>query len=656
MTKPLTVKNLKNEDVEVWTIDFETYYDSRLKYTLRNKKSTMVQYVRDELFKAHGCSFVSPTGDTGWITHKDLSSFFDSIDWSKSAWLSQNCAFDAFIAHEHYNVKANYYLDTLSMARGDFGPGVRNGLHDLSLRLNGKGKIQGELEKTDGVRDLSPEQEDALVPYAINDSTECRFIFEEMYFTRGYPQTELHVIDLTLKTFVNPVLEIDASLLRAEIEEEDIRMELLLNSDLVKEAQLSDACAAVLRNKGLEGLMRSRPCFAELLLSRGVYPPMKEKKKDGEIVSGEMTYAFAKNDIELINLGYDPRVSDLVATWSGCKSTLRKSRAQRFLDVSYNGTRTLPVPLNYCGGRTHRWSAGGGEDGTSNPFNPQNLSSGRDGRGARLRESIIAPKGYRIAAIDSAQNECRVHAWTWGEMELLDDFRFDRDPYSKLAAEIFGVPVSKTENTHLRFVGKEGELSLGYSVGWKKFFSTIQTKYGLDATQFSEEDAKRVVEFYRAKRTGIVAGWDKLKTFIQLMAAKSSPFEYKMFTFYPDKVFMPNGLAIHYPNLHYRYDKEKKEGGYYYQFKNYWAKIYAGKASENFSQSLGRSIVAEQALDIAKEFQVVLLVHDEVVALVPENDADAAVKYCIECMEKSPSWCLDLPLAAEGKHSHCYSK
>lgn len=77
---------------------------------------------------------------------------------------------------------------------------------------------------------------------------------------------------------------------------------------------------------------------------------------------------------------------------------------------------------------------------------------------------------------------------------------------------------------------------------------------------------------------------------------------------------------------------------------------------ENFTQSLGRSIVAEQALDIAKEFQIVLLVHDEVVALVPENDADAAVKYCIECMEKSPSWCSDLPLAAEGKHSHCYSK
>jgi DNA polymerase len=77
---------------------------------------------------------------------------------------------------------------------------------------------------------------------------------------------------------------------------------------------------------------------------------------------------------------------------------------------------------------------------------------------------------------------------------------------------------------------------------------------------------------------------------------------------------------------------------------------------ENFTQSVARSIVAEQALDISKQYPIVLLVHDEIVVLVPESEANDALDWCISIMRQAPSWCPNLPLDAEGKHSRCYSK
>jgi DNA polymerase len=259
---------------------------------------------------------------------------------------------------------------------------------------------------------------------------------------------------------------------------------------------------------------------------------------------------------------------------------------------------------------------------------------------------------------DASQIECRVHAWTWGETELLEDFRLDRDPYSKLASEVFGVPVSKKENTHLRFVGKTAELSLSFGVGWKKFFHSITTSGQPDCDKFTKEDAIRTVEYYRNKRTGIVSGWKQLAPYMQMMAAKAikGTMEFKNFRFQNERVYMPNDLAIQYKDFHWRYNKENKSGEYVYRFKDDWVYIYAAKMGQNNTQSIARSIVAEQAVHISKELPIVLLVHDEIVTLAPENEADDALQFMIDTMRKPPSWCSDLPLDAEGKHGKNYAK
>lgn len=656
MDKPLTVKDLNGRDLEVYGIDFETYYSSEDKYTLR--KMTTIQYIRDERFKAHGCSVIDSYGKAFWVTHKDLEDFFSSIDWTNKAVCCHNSAFDMLIANEHYGVQAGYCLDTLSMSRGEYGPGVKHRLEDLTHRLGLEGKIKGSLEKVDGVYELSPEQEEDIALYAIRDIEQTLEAFKLLYYESGFPEKELHLIDITIKAFAYPKLRVDPSKLKEEIELEEIKLQNLLNSVTVREEVLSESCAAKMQSGGIEALMRSRDCFAELLKSRGIQPPLKERTKNGEIVPGEWTYAFAKNDIEMINLGNDPRCSDLVALWTKSHSTLRKARAQRFLDVTIDGTRSLPIPLTYCGGRTHRWSGGGSANAgeVGNPINPQNLSSGRDGEGARLRESIIAPPGYVIVSVDSSQGECRTHAYIWDEDELLQGFVNGEDVYSKLASEIFNVPVTKhNEYGYLRHVGKEGELSLGFGVGYKKFFNTIQTKYGLSVDQFSEDDAKRVVEFYRAKRKNIVKGWAILNEYIGLMVAGATPFDYKFFRFYPNKIRMPNELCIHYKNLRWSYDKDKRQGNFVYDFKEDIVKIYAAKLGENLTQSVHRTAVAQQLLEIAKCFDIVFLCHDECAYLAKESEAEAALEFGIQCLSKRLDWCPDLPLAAEGVFSHYYA-
>ena len=971
----------------VYSLDFETYYDSKL-YTL--KKLTTIEYVRDARFKAHGCAVVHPKGYPFWVTHANLVDFFNSIDWSKSAVLFHNANFDGLILSEHYGKIPAYYLDTMAMSRGEFGPGVSASLEALTQRLGNGGKLQGELEKTDGIRDLSKEQETALIPYALNDAVKMRKDFEDLYFDRGYPEQELHIIDLTVRTFTRPLLRINAALCRAEIEAEDARMKILLESDLIGGMELSAPCAQKIKDGGITALMRSRDCFAEMLRARGIEPPIKERMKAGIIVPGEFTYAFAKNDVEMQILGEDPRVSDIVAAWTGLKSTMRKARAERFLSVTHEGTKTLPIPLMYCGGRTHRWSGcclgstcvtilrkgvmkkcalmdvqktdlvwdgddfvqhngvvfsgiqevisyngltatknhpvyidrerhttleeaaqGGycievrspptkawleenrqrliylsGQDSnnlpsmqrnqdrkskrlfsqfrsfmsqlcskkpderdntfstngfsrsqkeqreclihtaeytgnrvskftacidwckeslqqqkeqlleklwwtrnnfwvrfysrcskmgldesrlsaignfigqnrqqqgirtrefavcnkstTSNkstkrwswsnlpgpkiwgPFaesfisalrlylrrfaqvykawmdrradidfketqrrsapvydildcgprhrfvgngllihnsdsiNPQNLNSGRDGRGSRLREAIEAPPGFMIVDLDLAQIELRVSAWFSGETELLEDLRQGRDPYSKLASEIFGVEVTKNnENYQYRFVGKEGELSLGFGVGHKKFFNTIQTKYGLPVDQFSELDAQKTVNLYRNKRTGIVRTWNEIKEFIPMMAGKIAGFDYKMLRIENDRVLMPNDLYMHYKDIHWHYDRDKQQGAYIYAHKKDWVRIYAAKMYENWIQSIARSIVAEQAVNIAKELPIVLLVHDQIMSLAPENEAEDALAFALKTMRTPPSWCADLPLDAEGHIAKNYVK
>lgn len=77
---------------------------------------------------------------------------------------------------------------------------------------------------------------------------------------------------------------------------------------------------------------------------------------------------------------------------------------------------------------------------------------------------------------------------------------------------------------------------------------------------------------------------------------------------------------------------------------------------ENIVQALARIIVGEQLLEIAKRYKVATTTHDEVVAVIPEDEAEAGLEFMLEVMRKPPVWAPDLPLNASGGFAREYSK
>ena len=83
-------------------------------------------------------------------------------------------------------------------------------------------------------------------------------------------------------------------------------------------------------------------------------------------------------------------------------------------------------------------------------------------------------------------------------------------------------------------------------------------------------------------------------------------------------------------------------------------RIYGGKVVENIVQALARIVVADQMRIIARRYQVVLQVHDEVVIVCDEKEAEEAKAFVISAMSTPPAWAPDLPIACEAHIGDSY--
>lgn len=396
-------------------LDFETYWDKD--YTL--KKLSTTEYVRDPRFKAQCVGWRmhsqnTPMWNQGYMIHKSL----DFFDWSKTALLAHHAHFDGLILTHHFGHVPAFYLCTLSMARPLHGGEIRNDLDTLSRHYNGHGKSKDYLAGTKGVCDLSEELMQLLGEGCAQDVDEMWRIFERML--PHYPEEELLLIHHTVKAYVEPVLQVHEKTARVAH-----KLEMRRKRRLLKRVGLTDI------------VLRSRKQVATELEKLGVTPPMKVSPR-----TGEMTYAFAKDDLEFQALleHRDSNVRDLVEARLAVSTSLEETRALRLLS---HASPALPIYLNYGKAHTLRWSGG-------DRMNPQNF-----GRESLLRRAIMAPPGHKLVIADSAQIEARVNAWLAGEAELVEAFRDPtQDFYKQFAAEsIFGSSVEEIDKTR-RFVGK----------------------------------------------------------------------------------------------------------------------------------------------------------------------------------------------------------
>ena len=638
---------------QIITIDFETRW-SKKDYTL--SKLTTEEYIRDKKFIAFGaCVHVYGSGDDiRWISGRDLPEFFSGVDWGRTAVLAHNAQFDVSIMEWRYNAHPAFIFDTLSMGRALRGVEVGNSLAKLAndFGLPAKGTA---VHSTDGLSKLDATIERELAEYCAHDVYLCEEIFKR--FVEGYPKSELRLIDMTLKMYTRPRLELDPEMLQIAIEKEKTEREQLLQRLNITDADLS-----------------SNPKFAQLLATLGVAAPTKTSK-----TTGKQTLALAKNDALFQQLLNSPveEVKLLCEARLKVKSTTERTRATRFYEISQRGK--LPVPLSYYGAQTGRWTASKGS-----AINMQNLK-----RGSFLRKAIMAPEGHQLVVGDLSQIEPRVLAWLSDYTDMLDIFRAGGDPYAAFGAQMFNIPgLNKETHPDLRQSAKSALLGCGYGLGWASFASQLLTgflgakpvmydrafakKLGVDSgyvgrfldwhdnvekmleiphTCTDEEllthcvASKKIIDIYRSTAYPVVGFWEMCSSLLVSALYEGHEHTYKCITFRKEEIVLPNGMSLMYPRLRQEKDKEGKTNWVYGEDAT---KLYAGKITNNIVQGTARIVMTDGMLRVSKKYPIAGTVHDELIAVVPDEEVEHAKTWVLAQMTMEPSYMRGIPLDADG--------
>jgi DNA polymerase I-like protein with 3'-5' exonuclease and polymerase domains len=624
--------------MDIVTIDFETFYDKEFSLS----KMTTEAYVRDPRFEVIGVGVKVNNHPTDWYSGDNPGRFLKSLSYKDKAILCHNTAFDGAILSWHFGIKPKLWLDTLSMARPLHNVSVGGSLKALVAHY-GLGEKGDEVINALGKRrkDFSSEELNRYAAYCVNDVDLTYKLFQKM---KGrFTPEELRVIDITMRMYTEPTIELDKTLLEQHLEEVINR-----KSDLVAELGLD--CS----EEEAKSMLMSNEKFATFLWAYGIAPPVKFSAK-----TGKTAYAFSKTDkafTALLEHG-NLRVQNAVAARLGVKSTIEQSRTQSLIGVAERGP--LPIMLNYYGAHTGRFSGG-------DKMNLQNLP-----RGGTLRKSLCAPKGKVLIASDSSQIEARMVAWVSEQNDLLQAFREGRDVYSEFASEVYGKKITKADKVE-RFVGKTCILGLGYGMGASKFRDTLALGQGGIRVDIEASDAQRIVSLYRNKNHRIAGFWNRCGRVLDDLVGQRSGQVLPMRSLLPydnNSIILPSGLPITYPLL-----KMSEAGdGYFYisDGRSYrkavvnkltgddseglpWVRIYGGKVTENIVQALARIVVTGQMVAIAKRYKIVLQVHDEIVCCVDEAEAEEAKAFIMQCMSTPPSWAPDLPVACEADIGYNY--
>jgi DNA polymerase len=597
--------------MDLITVDFETFYDQDFSLS----KLTTEEYIRDPQFEVIGLGIKVNDGETEWAsgTPEQIERYLKRFNWAESAVLAHNTMFDGAILSWCFDIRPRLWLDTLCMGRALHGVEVGGSLKAMAERygigekgtevLNAKGKRRG---------DFAPDELGRYGDYCVNDVDLTYKLFKLM--GKGFPKTELKLIDLTLRMFIEPKLDLDLLLLEQHLYQVKQRKEELLASVGVDKKELM-----------------SNPKFADLLRNLGVEPPMKTS-----LTTGKETYAFAKSDEEFKALQEheDDRVQALVTARLGTKSTLEETRTQRFIDIAKRGL--LPVPVRYYAAHTGRW---GGDD----KINMQNLPS-RGPNAKKLKSSIIAPSGHLLIDADSAQIEARVLAWMAGQDDLVQAFFNKDDVYKQMASRIYNKPVDEITKDQ-RFVGKTTILGAGYGMGAVKFQAQLKT-FGYD---MDLDECRRVINVYREANWRISQFWREAQRVIEgLQRGESTAFGVNGLleaVGSESAIRLPSGLLMRYDELSFEPGERGPE--YSYKTRRGRTRIYGGKVTENVCQAVARCIIGEQMLRISKRYRVVLTVHDSIVCCVPEEEVQEAQAFVEACMRWVPDWAKGLPIDCE---------
>ena len=632
-------------------IDFETYWSVEHSLT----KMSAIEYVQHPDTEVQSCSIqIGLDGKAKtYFGYDDIeTALVELVPWDR-AWViaHNNSEFDAMVLRWRFNMKPKMWGCTLAMARPVHSKDVGGSLKALAKHygLEAKGDLESINTKGKYLKDFTESEKDAMRVYNDADTRICAELFKILI--RKTPPHELRLIDMTIRMLVEPQFVANTALLERGLKAEKSRKRRVLLK--IKEA-LEDmgVIEFVDSDEELKKTLKSAAKFKKLLEHLGVEVPMKESA-----ATGRMIPALAKNDESFLALRdhENELVVGAVEAKLDTQSSILETRMARFIDVANHCGSKMPVALRYYGAdTTGRWS------GTMK-LNQQNLP--RVGGKAKisdvLRKSFVAPKGYSVVVADLSGIELRVNMFLWNVAYAVKLFKSDpggADLYKHFAAfDLYKKPISEVTKDE-RQVGKVAHLGLGFGAGYVTFQTVAKLMGGVN---ISEEESQRIVSAYRKAHAGIAQGWKTCHSALDFISQgiSTSIDPNGLCTTTKEGIATPRGI-IRYPNLRQEVVDKGGDIEWVYGEGRKKARIYAGKIDENIVQHLARNVIADVALavdkEIGKHYPLAHMVHDELIYVVKDEDAQDVLNTLQGHMRTPPTWWPELVTWSEGDIAKTY--
>lgn len=627
--------------------DFETYWSQ----THSLSKMSPIDYVMHPDTEVISLSLkVDDEPTRVWFGEAAIRKRLQAQDWSDVMLVAHNMsAFDAMLFAWRFNVQPKVWGCTLAMARPIHSKTCGNslaklvehyglGVKDNTALLNTKGKHLCDFTNTELL---------AMEGYNRDDTDQCHGLFQAL--KKHYNAEELWQIDSTIRMLVEPKFMLSRQVLDKALSDVRIQKQQALAqmASVLYEMEVDDnpAVEEVVRSK-----LASTAHFSKLLRARGVRVPMKQSPSNPE----KRIPALSKTDEAFLALQEheDPVVALAASTRLDVKSTILETRLESFLTTGKALRGRLPIPLHYCGAdTTGRWSGF--------MYNPQNLpriDPSKPKLSDALRKSMVAPPGYKVVVADLSGIELRVNHFLWkvpSSMALYQASPDKADLYKDFAHRLYRVELEEVTKPQ-RQIGKVAHLGLGFGAGGGAFQKVAKTMGGID---LSLEAAQAITTQWRDAYEDIVLGWRRCHEMLQFISQGDrltiDPWE--LMETSAEGIHLPSGRVIRYPLLR----EEVNENGrseWVYGTGRHQARIYAGKVTENCVQALARDVIAGNAYQMYKQTKLrpSLAVHDELVYIVPESDAVAALETLQTIMRTPPVWWPQLITWSEGDIADTY--
>ena len=638
--------------MDIITLDFETYWDKDHSLS----KMPPAEYVMHPKTEIISVSIKENDGETEVIFgEENIRKKFATIDWTKKMTVGHNLSgFDSLIMAWRFGIIPRLFICTMALARPLYAKVCGVSLAKLVEHLNLGVKDNTVLLETKGKRlaDFTSDELARMRKYNGEDTDQCFKLLKHLL--QSTSPKELILLHMTIMMTVDPKLELDFPMLEEALREERIRKRKVLIDlgymlNVITDGMEEQLTSDDLLVEHIASVLASAPKFSGLMNKLGVETPMKASKTaKNEDGTAKMIPALAKTDQGFIDLM--EHENDLVSMAAmarlSVKSTLLESRLEAFIRTGRICGGKLPVPLRFYGAdTTGRWSG--------DQYNMQNLP--RIGKVKKpsdaLRMSLCAPKGKKIIVADLSGIELRVNHFLWRVRYSMELYKNDpqADLYSAAAVKEYRYTDISMVTKDQRQLEKVKALGLGFQAGWFTFKSVAKIMGGVILT---DDQSMEAVRSWREQHPEIVKGWSVCQNSLEVMLqggrVRLDPWGLVHTTY--NGLELPSGRFIRYPDLRKEVNAETGYTEWKYGRGRHTAYIYGGKMDENIVQAIARDIIGDYAVDFYKltRYMPSMMVHDELIYVVPEEDAEELLAQLQSVMRTPPVWWKELVTWSEG--------